>query len=228
MTTVKVAATVPRSTSGFDPGKKIPGRKRHIVVDLKGLLLFVMVTPADTHEAVAAKEVLLRLRLMHPQIAVVWADSIYGGTLVDWAKSFLNLTVKTVTRSEGLRSPPQHPDRSPPFNPRDPQWSLRRPPIRHRTGCYCPVQDRSRSWTASRFAPLTRAVSMSSGSPDSIAASASARILRASPAFGTSGAASISEIDLGLGSWRGPGTVASVPRSYGRTFSAGARSTLRR
>ncbi|NEA68551.1 IS5 family transposase [Streptomyces sp. SID12488] len=61
---VKVAATVPRSTSGFDPGRKIPGRKRHIVVDMKGLLLFVMVTPADTHDAVAAREVLLRLRLM--------------------------------------------------------------------------------------------------------------------------------------------------------------------
>ncbi|UOB08321.1 IS5 family transposase [Streptomyces sp. HP-A2021] len=57
---VKVAATVPRSTSGFDPGKKIPGRKRHIVCDVKGLLLFVMVTPASTHDAVAAKEVLRR------------------------------------------------------------------------------------------------------------------------------------------------------------------------
>jgi transposase len=100
---VKVAATVPRSTSGFDPGKKIPGRKRHIVCDMKGLLLFVMVTPADTHDAVAAKEVLLRVRLMHPQIAVVWADSIYGGTLTDWAKSFLNLTIKTVSRPEGAR-----------------------------------------------------------------------------------------------------------------------------
>ncbi|TPQ17680.1 transposase [Streptomyces sporangiiformans] len=64
----------------------------------------VMVTQADTHDAVAAKEILLRLRLMHPQIAVVWADSIYGGTLVDWAKSFLNLTVKTVSGPEGRRS----------------------------------------------------------------------------------------------------------------------------
>ena len=100
---VKVAATVPKSTSGYDAGKKLPGRKRHIVVDTKGLLLFVMVRPADTHDAVAAKEVLLRLRLMHPQITVVWADSIYGGTLVDWAKSLLNLTIKTVSRPEGAK-----------------------------------------------------------------------------------------------------------------------------
>ncbi|GHE51177.1 hypothetical protein GCM10017771_73300 [Streptomyces capitiformicae] len=68
---------------------------------MKVLLLFVMVTPADNHDAVAAKEVFLRVRLMHPQIAVVWADSFYGGTLADWAKSFLNLTIKTVSRPEG-------------------------------------------------------------------------------------------------------------------------------
>lgn len=40
---------------------------------------------------------------MHPQIAVVWADSIYGGTLADGAKSFLNLTIKTVSRPEGAK-----------------------------------------------------------------------------------------------------------------------------
>ncbi|MFJ8234074.1 transposase [Streptomyces sp. NPDC094448] len=100
---VKVAATVPRSTSGYDPGKKIPGRKRHIAVGMKGLLLFVMLTPASTHDAVAAQKVLFRLRLMHPQIAVVWADSVYGGTPADWAKSFLNRTVKTVSRPEGAK-----------------------------------------------------------------------------------------------------------------------------
>ncbi|MFF7731356.1 hypothetical protein [Streptomyces sp. NPDC007984] len=38
----------------------------------------VMVTPADLHDAAAAKEVLFRLRLMHPEITIVWADSAYG------------------------------------------------------------------------------------------------------------------------------------------------------
>ncbi|MFE7076922.1 IS5 family transposase [Streptomyces sp. NPDC057620] len=100
---VKVAATVPRSTSGYDAGKKTPGRKRHIVVDLKGLPLFVMVTPADMHDSVAAREVLFRLRLMHPEITIVWADRAYAGTLVDWAKSYLHLTIKTVSRPKGAQ-----------------------------------------------------------------------------------------------------------------------------
>jgi len=36
----------------------------------------------------AAKEVLVRLRLMHPEITIVWADSAYAGQLVTWAKTF--------------------------------------------------------------------------------------------------------------------------------------------
>lgn len=95
---VKVGATVPRSTSGYDAGKKTPGRKRHIIVDLEGLPLFVMVTSADMHDSVAAREALFRLRLMHPEITIVWADLAYAGTLVTWAKSFLHLTIKTVSR----------------------------------------------------------------------------------------------------------------------------------
>jgi transposase len=72
-------------------------------VDLKGLPLFVMVTPADMHDSVAAREALFRLRLMHPEITIVWADLAYAGTLVAWAKSFLHLTIKTVSRSKGAK-----------------------------------------------------------------------------------------------------------------------------
>jgi hypothetical protein len=79
---VKAAATVSKATRGYDPGKKINGRKRHLVVDTKGLPLMVMVTPADLHDSAAAKEVLFRLRLMHPEITIVWADRAYAGKLV--------------------------------------------------------------------------------------------------------------------------------------------------
>lgn len=58
----------------------------------------VMVTPADLHDAAAAKEVLFRLSLMHPEITIVWADSACAGKLVDWAKQHLNLTIKPVSR----------------------------------------------------------------------------------------------------------------------------------
>jgi transposase len=95
---VKAAETVGKNSRGYDGAKKINGRKRHLVVDTKGLPLFVMVTPADTTDRDAAKEVLFRLRLMHPEITIVWADSGYAGQLVTWAKTNLDLTLKTVSR----------------------------------------------------------------------------------------------------------------------------------
>lgn len=57
-----------------------------------------MVTPADMTDRDAAKEVLFRLRLMHPEITIVRADSGYAGQLVTWAKKHLNLTLKTISR----------------------------------------------------------------------------------------------------------------------------------
>ncbi len=64
---VKAAETVGKDSRGYDAAKKISGRKRHLVVDTRGLPLLVMVTPADMTDRDAAKEVLLRLRLMHPE-----------------------------------------------------------------------------------------------------------------------------------------------------------------
>ena len=99
---IKAADTVGKDSRGYDAGKKINGRKRHLVVDTKGLPLFVMVTPADMTDRNAAKEVLFRLRLMHPEITIVWADSAYAGQLVTWAKTYLNLTIKTVSRPKNV------------------------------------------------------------------------------------------------------------------------------
>ncbi len=95
---VKAADTVGRDSRGYDGATKINGRKRHMVADTKGLPLFVMVTPADMTDRDAAKKVLFQLRLMHPEITTVWADSGYAGQLVTWAKKYLNLTLETVNR----------------------------------------------------------------------------------------------------------------------------------
>lgn len=70
---------------------------------MKGLPLFVMVSPAGMHDSVAAREALFRLRMVHPEITIVWADLAYAGTLVDWAKCFLHLTVRTVSRPKGAK-----------------------------------------------------------------------------------------------------------------------------
>jgi putative transposase len=63
---------------GYDGGKKISGRKRHIVVDTLGLLLAVAVSGAAVDDAAAAPRVLGQLnRHDYPRLQVVWADSKY-------------------------------------------------------------------------------------------------------------------------------------------------------
>jgi len=71
---------------GYDGGKKISGRKRHIAVDTLGLLLAVVVTSAAVDDAAAAPEVFEQLtRRDHPRLQVVWADSKYHNhALNDW------------------------------------------------------------------------------------------------------------------------------------------------
>jgi putative transposase len=71
---------------GYDGGKKITGRKRHIVVDTLGLLLAVVVTSAAVDDAAAAPQALGQLtRRDFPRLQVVWADGKYHNyALYDW------------------------------------------------------------------------------------------------------------------------------------------------
>jgi transposase len=59
---VRAADTVSRASRGFDAGKKVNGRKRHLAVDTLGLLLVLMVTAASTQDRDAARPLLWRLR----------------------------------------------------------------------------------------------------------------------------------------------------------------------
>jgi putative transposase len=63
---------------GYDGGKKITGRKRHIAVDTLGLLLAVVVTAASVDDADGAQEVFEVLKpKQQPRLEVIWADSKY-------------------------------------------------------------------------------------------------------------------------------------------------------
>jgi transposase len=92
------AETVGRPSRGYDAGKKINGRKRHIVVDTCGLLLAVLVTAANVQDRNAARPLLHALHSCFPTITLVWADSGYAGTLLDWAETALGLTVQVVAK----------------------------------------------------------------------------------------------------------------------------------
>ncbi|MGK5638044.1 transposase [Streptomyces sp. URMC 126] len=95
---VKASETVGRDSRGFDGAMLINGRKQHFAVDTRGLVLLVMVTPADVTDREAAKEPLFRLNVMHPEIATVWAGSNHAGKLVAWAKDRCDIALETVRR----------------------------------------------------------------------------------------------------------------------------------
>jgi transposase len=99
---VKAAANVPGPTRGYDGNKKINGRRRHLIVDTLGLVLMVVVTPADTGERVTAAAMLPTLKERFRAIRKVWADSGYTGDLVTWAKQNLGLVLEIVRRTDDL------------------------------------------------------------------------------------------------------------------------------
>ncbi len=99
---VRAAATVPVASRGYDGGKKVPGRKRHIVTDCLGLLLVVAVTAANIGDRDAAEGLLTRLRRLHRDITLVWADGGYTGGLVDWCREKLALTLGIVKRTDDM------------------------------------------------------------------------------------------------------------------------------
>lgn len=99
--TVRAAETVGTATRGYDGGKKINGRKRHIAVDTMGLLLVVMVTAANVQDRPASRLLLTKLHNAQAGIRKIWADGGYSGTLIDWAKTTLAITVEIVKKIVG-------------------------------------------------------------------------------------------------------------------------------
>ncbi|MDQ1013276.1 transposase [Streptomyces sp. V4I23] len=99
---VKAAASVPAPSRGFDGAKNINGRKRHLIVDCLGLLLMVLVIPADVTDRDAACGMLPRLLAGHRKIRLVWADGGCAGRLVEWARNKLRLTLEIVKRSDDM------------------------------------------------------------------------------------------------------------------------------
>ena len=76
-----------REAVGYDAGKKIKGRKRHILVDTLGLLLAVHVTGADVQDRDGARRLLAGAVLLLGRLQLLWADGGYAGALVAWVKT---------------------------------------------------------------------------------------------------------------------------------------------
>jgi putative transposase len=92
---------------GYDGGKKIKGRKRHIVVDTLGLLLAVAVTAANLDDGTHASGVLGKLsRENYPRLKVIYADNKYNNkTLQRWLRDKqVPYAIEIASKPEGDKS----------------------------------------------------------------------------------------------------------------------------
>ncbi len=89
---------------GYDGGKKVTGRKRHIVVDTLGLLLAVVVHGADEQDHSGACLVLYALWEKMKRIKVIFADTAYGRKgLPAFVRDTLGFSIELVKRPRGVR-----------------------------------------------------------------------------------------------------------------------------
>ncbi len=98
-----VKRTLKGDGRGYDAGKKIKGRKRHIAVDTQGLLRAVGVHSAGIQDRVGAPVLLLQLAALCCTIRTIFADSAYTSTLVEWVRALFDWTLTIVKRTEAHR-----------------------------------------------------------------------------------------------------------------------------
>lgn len=85
---------------GFDAGKKVKGRKRHIVVDTLGLILAVLIQSGATQDRNGADEVIQWLKDRWHCIKIIFADGGYSGKLIERIKKLFSITVQIIKRNE--------------------------------------------------------------------------------------------------------------------------------
>jgi len=89
---------------GYDAGKKITGRKRHIAVDTLGLLLAVVVHRADWQDQTGAWWVMEKLDEKFRRLKVISGDSAYGrNDLPDWVAGTFGWVLQTILRPVGVK-----------------------------------------------------------------------------------------------------------------------------
>lgn len=89
---------------GYDAGKQVKGRKRHVLVDTLGLLLFVLVHPANIQDRDGARLLLEQIRARFPRLKLIWADGGYAGPkLNDWVQRMCHWVLSIVKRADDMK-----------------------------------------------------------------------------------------------------------------------------
>ena len=87
-------------TRGYDAGKKIVGRKRHIAVDTDGRLLMVNLTPADISDSAGAQAILDGIRKRWPWVKHLFADGAYDRLKLMDKAAYLDFVIEIIRRSD--------------------------------------------------------------------------------------------------------------------------------
>jgi len=95
-----VKTTAVAGIRGYDKGKQVNGRKRHLLVDTLGLLMAVVVTAASVQDRDGAKLLVSRLPGACKKLRLIWVDGGYRGQLLDWVADRCRFRLQTVLRSD--------------------------------------------------------------------------------------------------------------------------------
>jgi transposase len=95
-----VKAPAPNAKRGYDAGKKIVGRKRHIAVDTGGRLLMVNLTPADISDSAGAQTILDGIRKRWPWVKHLFADGAYDRLQLMDKAAYLEFVIEVIRRSD--------------------------------------------------------------------------------------------------------------------------------
>ena len=88
---------------GYDAGKKIKGRKRHLLVDTMGLVLLVVVHVANIQDRDGARLLLAKAKGMFPRLQRIWADGGYAGKLIGWVQETCGWVLEIIKRSDVVK-----------------------------------------------------------------------------------------------------------------------------
>ena len=98
-----VKTTAVPSSRGFDAGKKIMGRKRHILVDTMGLMVALVVTTACVQDRDGLKKLLRTFGVHRKKLRKVWVDGGYRGKVLEWVKTRFRYCLEVVLRSDDIK-----------------------------------------------------------------------------------------------------------------------------